>query len=309
MIKRDWNCDDADYFRLFTARFLKGVRGLGQNEFKVYTLLLIRMYEEEGPLRRNDAKLATFCEMREAAFTKALDRLILIEKLDVLEDGRIFNETAGNEIDWRHSRREAGRKAGLESVARRTAAASGIRDCETDFRVSKTDHQKIERKQRSASTIVAGTLNQEEGEEEKEGCKEEKDTPYSPPKGSGVVSIASRPDIDPTEFETVWEHYPRKVGKGQAKRAWARARRKASFEEIVHPLGQFIRAIRGTDLDKVPHLSTWLNGERWLDDQSHARNAPRTSTEDLRGLAAISAADDIARLMGSHQPQQKANGK
>jgi uncharacterized protein YdaU (DUF1376 family) len=308
MTKGDWNSQDADYFRLFPTRFLKGVRGLGQNEFKVYTLLLLRMYEEDGPLRRNDAKLATFCEMREPAFTKALDRLILIEKIDVLDDGRLFNATARNEIEWRNSRRAAGRKAGLESVARRAAEKAERRDGETDFGEAKTSSEKTVEKQRATSTIVAETLNQEEKEEE-EYKKKEEDPPHGPRKGGGEVPIAARRDIEPAEFETVWQHYPRKVGKGHAQRAWVRARRKASFEEIANPLGQFIRAISGTELDKVPHLSTWLNGERWLDDQSHARNAPRTSIEDLRGLATISAADDIARLMGPHQLQQKASGK
>lgn len=101
------------------------------------------------------------------------------------------------------------------------------------------------------------------------------------------------------EFERVWPHYPRKVGKGEARKAWSKARKATSFDAIAQPLKEFIRVVRGSDPEKIPHFSTWLNGERWLDDQTHARNGPRTSTDDLRGLATVSAADDIARLMGA----------
>jgi uncharacterized protein YdaU (DUF1376 family) len=206
MTKGDWNSQDADYFRLFPTRFLKGVRGLGQNEFKVYTLLLLRMYEEDGPLRRNDAKLATFCEMREPAFTKALDRLILIEKIDVLDDGRLFNATARNEIEWRNSRRAAGRKAGLESVARRAAEKAERRDGETDFGEAKTSSEKTVEKQRATSTIVAETLNQEE-KRKRNTRRRKKIPPMAPARGAGrsrspLVETSSRLSSRPSGSTT-----------------------------------------------------------------------------------------------------------
>lgn len=98
------------------------------------------------------------------------------------------------------------------------------------------------------------------------------------------------------EFDRIWPHYPRRVGVGDARKAWLKARRAASFDEIAGPLREFIRVVRGTDPEHIPHFATWLNGERWKDEQSHARNGPRSSTDDLRGLATISATDDLNRL-------------
>lgn len=119
----------------------------------------------------------------------------------------------------------------------------------------------------------------------------------------------SNPPTPPNdEFEGVWAHYPRKVGKGKARKAWLSARRKAGYDEITKPLGQFIRAVRGAAVDKIPHFATWLNEERWQDEQSHARNGPRSSTDDLRGLATISATDDLARLWAPSS-ERKAIGQ
>lgn len=99
------------------------------------------------------------------------------------------------------------------------------------------------------------------------------------------------------EFAALWSAYPRKVGKGAAEKAWAKARCLAPAAVIAAGLAAFCEATRGTETRFVPHLATWLNQRRWEDDPEHAANRGRSSTEDLRGLATISAADDLARLM------------
>jgi len=97
-------------------------------------------------------------------------------------------------------------------------------------------------------------------------------------------------------FEIAWRHYPRKVGKAAARKAWLKATGRAPADQILAALGEFTRATRETDPKFVPHLTTWLNQGRWDDDQSHAANRTRTSTEDLERLATISPAEDVARL-------------
>ena len=88
------------------------------------------------------------------------------------------------------------------------------------------------------------------------------------------------------EFEQIWPHFPRKVGKGNARKAWIKARRTATFDEIAKPLGLFIRNQRNVEQRFIPHLSTWLNGERWQDDQTHATNRAATSSDRLDRLGA-----------------------
>lgn len=100
------------------------------------------------------------------------------------------------------------------------------------------------------------------------------------------------------EFERVWEHYPRKVGKGAARKAWAKARRQATYAEITGPLGVWIKLQRGTPVEKIPHFTTWLNQERWHDDQTHARNRAETTTDRLNRLGAVSTEDQRDAITG-----------
>ena len=98
------------------------------------------------------------------------------------------------------------------------------------------------------------------------------------------------------EFERFWKYYPRKVGKGAAKKAWIKARAKTYLEEIAIPLKHFVQAINGTEMSKIPHAATWLNQERWLDDQSHANNGNLTAEADIASLGAEPAEDNMAAL-------------
>lgn len=69
-------------------------------------------------------------------------------------------------------------------------------------------------------------------------------------------------------FDEFWKLYPRKVGKGQAERAWPQALRATGgdADEIVWGLkAQLHKFDRREDCRFVAHPSTWLNGKRWLD--------------------------------------------
>jgi len=67
----------------------------------------------------------------------------------------------------------------------------------------------------------------------------------------------------PDRFEEWWKAYPRRVGKGAARKAYASALRKTSAEALLAAL---VGYPFDRDMKFVPHPSTWLNGERWTDD-------------------------------------------
>ena len=85
-----------------------------------------------------------------------------------------------------------------------------------------------------------------------------------PPKPPGRRGVCSTPPGSDADFERFWSAYPRKVGKGQARKAWISAIRTAEPEQIIE-------AVRLQQFDPrerfQPHPATWLNGERWLDQQ------------------------------------------
>ena len=67
-------------------------------------------------------------------------------------------------------------------------------------------------------------------------------------------------------FDQLWEMYPRKVGKGQARKAYVVASKKIDFFDLLPKLEAYVATLDGKDKQYMPHLATWLNGERWADE-------------------------------------------
>lgn len=91
----------------------------------------------------------------------------------------------------------------------------------------------------------------------------------TPERGSGKPSI--EPPLEPSllnikYFDEFYSEYPRKVGKGAARKAWAKAIKKADVHYIISSATCYAKTIVGTDQTFVPHPATWLNQERWEDE-------------------------------------------
>lgn len=73
------------------------------------------------------------------------------------------------------------------------------------------------------------------------------------------------PSIESPDFEKFWNVYPIKVGKGAAKKAFEKAIRMASVEDIIKGATRYKLDPNRVDA-YTAHASTWLNAQRWLDD-------------------------------------------
>jgi len=80
-----------------------------------------------------------------------------------------------------------------------------------------------------------------------------------------VVSL--RPKTE-NAFEDFWQAYPRRIGKGTARAAFAKALTLSDAETIVSAARFYASFCKETGIEQqyIPHPSTWLNGERWEDD-------------------------------------------
>jgi hypothetical protein len=106
--------------------------------------------------------------------------------------------------------------------------------------------QELQSSEQPASTPLAKCLTREEGETEKRrGEKREN------------IARASRSD-----FDLFWEAYPRKVGKGAARKAFVKASKNTPPDGIIAALKV---ARFHDDPQFIPHPATWLNQERWAD--------------------------------------------
>lgn len=65
-------------------------------------------------------------------------------------------------------------------------------------------------------------------------------------------------------FELFWKAYPRRIGKGAARKAFERAITKAPLDEMLAAIDAYIQNKPGWQ--DYCHPSTWLNQERWADE-------------------------------------------
>ena len=78
--------------------------------------------------------------------------------------------------------------------------------------------------------------------------------------------VTIKPDFE-SEFEQqFWPAYPRRVGKGQALKAFRAARKQNDLETIMAGVRRYASSRQGENPEFTKHASTWLNGQCWLDE-------------------------------------------
>jgi len=87
---------------------------------------------------------------------------------------------------------------------------------------------------------------------------------------SGVTILAHETLIKPNitiyaQFEEFWNIYPRKVSKRAALKAFENALVRSSFDDVLAGAIRFANDRNLPDAEFIPHPTTWLNGDRWLD--------------------------------------------
>lgn len=85
------------------------------------------------------------------------------------------------------------------------------------------------------------------------------------------------------DFNFFWTIYPKKKGKKEALKAYLKARKKASRDELLEALREVkSKEWKSKELQYVPHASTWLNQERWNDEvQTEQKKADPLDDLDL----------------------------
>ena len=95
------------------------------------------------------------------------------------------------------------------------------------------------------------------------------------------ATAAPKPSIEPSSepnnksaederidwyFEPMWKDYRKKAKKKEARRAFVAALKKISYYDLLPKYEAHCKKMETVDLQFVPHLSSWLNGERWNDE-------------------------------------------
>lgn len=122
------------------------------------------------------------------------------------------------------------------------------------------------------------------------------------PKPSLTINRQSPPPIVPPpakiRFDAFWAIYPRRVGKGAARKAWDKAMKRAPPDLIIERAAAFGQQVNGTDPKYIPHPATWLNGDRWEDDPEPANHRNGASSAAYEREAAIQAVIETRKRLG-----------
>lgn len=98
------------------------------------------------------------------------------------------------------------------------------------------------------------------------------------------------------QFAVFWQRFPRRVGKLDAMKAYRKARKVATADDILAGVDRYI-ATKPEYADWC-HPSTWLNKGRWMDEDDRRSGADRrteTRGDDRRGLEWL---DECQRIHG-----------
>lgn len=109
--------------------------------------------------------------------------------------------------------------------------------------------------------------------------------------GTGSESSSSS-DARARSFESFWALYPKKVGKGAARRAWTKLK---PSDELVERIAVAVASQRTSaqwtkdDGRFIPNPATWLNEARW-DDELAPANTRRLESGRTQGNLAVGEA-------------------
>lgn len=117
------------------------------------------------------------------------------------------------------------------------------------------------------------------------------------------------------EFDEWYSAYPRKRGKGQAMKAYRSARKKVSAQVLLDAVASQYATLTSRGEEFCPYPATWLNGERWADeDASNVHQMPQrgeANPADRWQMPEPPAdiADDPVRYQEWLAEQRKAAGR
>lgn len=143
-----------------------------------------------------------------------------------------------------------------------------------------TDHQKVE-KRWAPRCVVCNSVSVKEPND---ASSEHAQTPASSPEpaetpttsaqegkgqeGKGKEEKTSSSLTARETFDSFWQAYPRKDGRANAIKAFEKATKKLTPDQLVAEAERWAGLWHGEGRDKkyIPHAATWLNGERWNDE-------------------------------------------
>lgn len=103
-------------------------------------------------------------------------------------------------------------------------------------------------------------------------------------------------------FDTFWQCYPRRVAKLEAKKAYEKALKSATHQEIMAGVERYAIHTRNTEHQYIKHPASWLRAGCWEDELHDNRVMARQSVGSVFGNLAAqmesNSGNELRRIQG-----------
>lgn len=256
------------WVRFFASDWLAGTRGLSAAETGVYITLCAVMYERGDAVamrtQADEARLARLCGASLVNFRRSLAVLVDNGKIIEREDG-LWNHRVEEEMRVRAAK-SAKAKSSAESMWERRKKKPGNAGVEPPT-PSKTTLATTPRKSNGHGKASENNDLFKQSQSERSATVRANPEPDSSVEAKAPTESLRQTRLK-SEFSEWYRHYPHKVGKQDAERAFPKARKAASLDELIAGVKRYVAAKPGDRPWRNP--ATWLNGQCWLDEPAAA---------------------------------------
>lgn len=210
-------------------------------EYGVITLKQ-KFKQNESNIKNFSVMLTRYLPYDREVIERGLAELIE-ERVLMLDGDRLYQKRMVEDANLSKKRSEAGYKGGKSKKY-------------SDFTKSDTEEE---------TEITSKTKNKTESKAEA-NSEIENEYESNRKKSSSLVSLSK---LQEERFNAFWRAYPRRSGKGSARKAWAKI---VPNEELFQRIMSAVESASKTEQWRrdygqfIPYPGTWLNQERWDDD-------------------------------------------
>lgn len=100
--------------------------------------------------------------------------------------------------------------------------------------------------------------------------KDKESKPLVIASANDIVGMSKKRNETDERFSEFWKHYPRKVAKADAEKAWKAARINGEFQSVIDAIEQQKQSDQWTKDGGqfIPYAATWIRKKRWADELS-----------------------------------------
>lgn len=301
------------WYKRDPVAWLQGTRKLTPEQRGFYADIIELIMAHDGELEDDDKDVAAWIRCTVGKWRKIKAQLIEAGKISI-ECGKIINDRCKIEAESALNLIEKRSRAGQKSGEIRRHKLEETTTC--DEHMNKPTTTTTTTKKENPPLFASQTSPPSAGERIDQPPQRpaagrtlfDDDYPLAPPEPRleradheppQKPETVPKPDAPPDGFDAWYAEFPRHVGKGAARTAYAKALRKVSAGLLLLNTRKFREHCErnGVDAQFIPHPATWLNAERWGDElrdlSRHRSRAPvRSKSAEIIELMRRESADE-----------------